>query len=41
VYRAAGESWRVTSTYANATAERIDAMAGLFVFYDPEGKPDA
>jgi hypothetical protein len=37
----AGDRWRVTSLYENPTGDRIDAMAGLFLFYDPDGKPDA
>jgi hypothetical protein len=34
------EAFRVTGTYVNDSAQPADAMAGLFVFYDPEGQPD-
>lgn len=36
-----GEQLRITAHYDNPTDEKIDAMGGLFVLYDPEGEPDA
>ncbi len=36
-----GEQLRITAYYDNPTDEKIDAMGGFFVLYDPEGKPDA
>jgi hypothetical protein len=35
-----GDEYTVGAEYANPTDRPIDAMAGLFLFYDPEGKPD-
>jgi hypothetical protein len=32
----AGETFRITSVYDNPTTTRIDAMAGLFIFYSHE-----
>ena len=32
----AGESYRITAVYENPTADRIDAMAGLFMLYSRE-----
>jgi hypothetical protein len=29
----AGETYRITAIYENPTAEKIDAMAGLFMLY--------
>lgn len=39
-YVAKGQAYRVTGTYKNDSDKPADAMAGLFVFYDPEGRPD-
>jgi len=36
-----GEPLRVSAVYVNPTPEKVDAMAGLFLLYDPEGEPDA
>ena len=35
-----GDAYRLTGVYVNDSDQRADAMAGLFVFFDPEGKPD-
>lgn len=35
-----GERYVVTTIYENTTDEKIDAMGGLFLFYDPDGTPD-
>jgi hypothetical protein len=35
-----GRPYRITGRYVNDSAEPADAMAGLFIFYDPAGKPD-
>lgn len=35
-----GERILVTTIYENASYEKIDAMGGIFVFYDPKGRPD-
>ncbi len=40
-YVARGEPLRITTVYTNDTDATIDAMGGLFMLYDPEGKPDA
>lgn len=39
-YVTKGEPFRVTGTYINDSDKKTDAMAGLFVFYDPGGRPD-
>jgi hypothetical protein len=36
-----GERLRVTAVYNNTSDEKVDAMGGLFVLYDPKGEPDA
>jgi len=36
-----GETYLMTSIHDNQTDERADAMGGFFIFFDPEGKPDA
>ena len=39
-YVAKDEPFQVTAVYVNDSEKRADAMAGFFIFYDPEGKPD-
>jgi len=36
-----GETFLMTSIHDNQGDERADAMGGFFIFFDPEGKPDA
>lgn len=36
-----GDTYQMTSVYINTSDEQQDAMGGFFIFYDPEGKPDA
>ena len=36
-----GETYLMTAVYENPTDKEIDAMGGFFIFFDPEGKPDA
>ena len=36
-----GETYLMTTVYDNPTNEKIDAMGGFFIFFDPGGKPDA
>ncbi len=36
-----GERMRLTTVYNNTSDVKIDAMGGLYVLYDPNGKPDA
>jgi hypothetical protein len=38
-YLTAGERCRLTVLYVNESGERVDAMGGVFLFYDPEGTP--
>jgi hypothetical protein len=39
MYMSQHEALRVTGHYRNESSERADAMAGLFIFFDPDGRP--
>ena len=41
LYVRRGEMLRILTVYNNTSDEKIDAMGGLYVLYDPNGKPDA
>lgn len=41
IYIKRGQKLRVTTVYENTSATKIDAMGGMYVLYDPLGKPDA
>jgi hypothetical protein len=36
-----GETLRMNALYENPNEHLIDAMGGFFIFFDPNGKPDA